>query len=74
VDDAGPVRGVSETQNYVDKPQVEGDDFVTQQICICVSLFLPYLPYSWPLYSAPLARFAARWDNCVASKEKVCLV
>jgi hypothetical protein len=57
VDDAGPVHGVSGTQNYTDnvcdEPQVEGDDFVTQQICICVSLFLPSLPYRRPVYSAP---------------------
>lgn len=57
MDDAGPVHGVSEAKNYTDnvcdKPQVEADDFVTQQICICVSLFLPYLPYSRPVYSVP---------------------
>ena len=57
MDDAGPVHGVSETQNYIDnvcdKPQVEGDNCVTQQICICVFLFLPASAYSRPVYGAP---------------------
>jgi hypothetical protein len=69
VNDAGPIRGVSDTGSVYGKLQVEGDDLAKQQVCICLSLFLPSLPYSRPVY-----RFAARSDSWVTNKGKVCPV